>query len=78
LISLKSFGQETKDSEYQSIQVALANPIAVKSLDFSNQNLKSISTDITKLTNLEKVDISSNPNLDFAQAIEVLQQIEVA
>lgn len=75
ILSLKSFGQEDTEVVFNSIKEALVNPIIVKSLDLSDQKLTQLPSDITKLINLEKVDIGSNPNLDLVQAFDILKQI---
>jgi Leucine-rich repeat (LRR) protein len=76
ILSLKSFGQEDKEVFFNSIKDALVNPTIVKSLDLSRQKLTQLPADIVKLTNLEKVDIGSNPDLDLVQTFDVLKRIE--
>lgn len=75
IFSLKSFGQKDTEVVFNTIKEALVNPTIVKSLDLSDQQLKQLPTDITKLTTLEKIDIGSNPDLDLVQTFEVLKQI---
>jgi leucine-rich repeat protein SHOC2 len=75
LLSIKSFGQDAKAVEFDSIQDAFASPTKVKSLDLSNQSLTKLPVEIVKLTNLEEIDLGSNPNLDLAQAFDILKQI---
>ena len=75
ILSLKSFGQQETEVVFNSIKEALVNPTIVKSLDLSDQKLSQISADIIKLTNLEKIDISSNPDLDLVQTFDILKQI---
>lgn len=76
ILSLKSFAQKDTEIVFNSIKEALVNPTIVKSLDLSDQKLTQLPNDITKLTNLEKIDIGSNPNLDLVQAFDILKQIE--
>lgn len=76
ILSLKSFGQEDTEVVFNSIKEALVNPTIVKSLDLSDQQLKQLPTDILKLSNLEKIDIGSNPDLDLVQTFDILKQIE--
>lgn len=75
IFSLKSFAQKDTEIVFDSIKEALVNPTIVKSLDLSDQNLTELPNDINKLTNLEKIDIGSNPNLDLVQAFDILKQI---
>ena len=75
ILSLKSFGQEDTEAVFSSIKEALVNPTTVKSLDLSNQKLTHLPADIIKLTNLEKIDIGSNPDLDLVQTFDVLKQL---
>jgi Leucine-rich repeat (LRR) protein len=75
ILSLKSFGQEDTEVVFNSIKEALVNPTIVKSLDLSDQKLTQLPADILKLTNLEKIDIGSNPDLDLVQTFDVLKQI---
>jgi leucine-rich repeat protein SHOC2 len=76
VLSLKSFGQKDTEVVFNSVKEALVNPTIVKSLDLSDQKLKQLPADIIKLTNLEKIDIGSNPDLDLVQTFGVLKQIE--
>lgn len=76
ILSLKSFGQEDTEVVFNSIKEALVNPTIVKSLDLSDQKLKQLPADILKLSNLEKIDIGSNPDLDLVQTFDILKQIE--
>lgn len=76
ILSLKSFGQEDAEVVFNSIKEALVNPTIVKSLDLSEQKLRRLPADIVKLTNLEKIDIGSNPDLDLEQVFNVLKQFE--
>jgi len=75
ILSLKSFGQEDTEVVFNSIKEALVNPTIVKSLNLSDQKLSSLPADIIKLTNLEKIDMGENPDLDLVQAFNVLKQI---
>lgn len=76
LFSLKSFCQNNTDTVFNSMETALVNPANVKSLDLSRQHITQLPKEITQLTNLEKIDMGSNPELDLNQAFDLLKQIK--
>jgi Leucine-rich repeat (LRR) protein len=73
--TITSIGQE-KEVVFNSIEKALLKPTEVKSLDLSDTKLKELSIDILKLTNLDKIDLGSNPDINLIQAFEVLKNIK--
>lgn len=75
ILSIKSFGQKNTEIVFNTLKEALINPIRVKSLDVSGQNLTQLPDEITRLINLEKINIGSNPELDLVQAFDILKQL---
>ena len=72
----KSFGQTNTEVDFTSMEEALVNPLIVKSLDLSDKHITQLSNEIIRLTNLEKINIGSNPGLDLSQAFDLLKQIK--
>lgn len=74
-LTIKSFGQD-KDVVFHSIEDALLKPTEVKSLDLSDTKLNDLPADILKLTNLDKIDLGSNPDINLIQTFELLKKIK--
>ena len=75
-VSLNVFGQSGKEGEYNSLEVALLVPENVKSLDLSDKGLKVLPIQLEQFSNLTKIDIGSNPDLDLVQAFGVLSKLK--
>lgn len=75
-LSFNSFGQTPTDKTFESIEDALINPSAVKTLYLIDKNLNHLSTDILKLYNLEKIVLDENPNLNLEETFDILSKFE--
>lgn len=67
------YGQTNK---FKSLDQALLNIEECVTLDLYGQNLKVISTDITKLINLRELNIGGNPELDFKNTFKLLATLK--
>lgn len=67
LLNITIFGQE-----FNSINEADKNPKIVIKLDLSEKDLKTLPSQFSTYVNLEEIDLSANPNLDFRHAINIL------
>jgi len=68
-------GQSNSDKTYNSIEDALKDSTSVKKLSLRASNMDKLPIGILKLTNLENIDLESNPNLNINQAIDQLSQL---
>ena len=75
-INLNALAQKDTEIVFSSLDTALMTPLLIKSLDLSEQNLDTLSSDVLKLINLEKIDLGGNPKLDLNQAFHILKGIK--
>jgi Leucine-rich repeat (LRR) protein len=57
------------DSTYSSVELAVTEPLKVKTLDLNNQRLIDIGIDISMFKNLHTLVLVGNPKLDFEQVL---------
>jgi leucine-rich repeat protein SHOC2 len=75
-LSLKVFAQDDTQSEYTSIEQALLNAGTAKSLNLSDKDLRQLPLEVSKLYNLEEIDLSYNPHLDLPQVFAILARLQ--
>ncbi len=68
--SFKAYGQTDKGSLFSKKQ--LEQPLKVKELDLSHKSLKKLPALLINFKNLERIDLSENPNLDLSGSFQLL------
>src|ERR1017187_4286412 len=67
---------QAQHKEFTSITAARANPLAVKTLILKNQGLTELPEDISRMVNLEKLNISGNKLTHLPKGLFTLKKLK--